>query len=57
MSLNQGHMIYYTTQIDKQFLEYLSLSQLNLYIQEKTQWTWLRILLFNTAKVPMVAIK
>lgn len=49
-SLNQWHIIYHTTQIDKQFLEYLSLSQLNLYIQEQMQWTWLRIILFNTSK-------
>lgn len=49
MSLNQWHIIYHATQISKQFLEYLSLSQLNLYIQEQLERTWLRnILLIYT---------
>lgn len=38
-------------------MEYLSLNQLNLYIQEQMQWTWLRIVLFNTAEVSMAAIQ
>lgn len=47
MSLNQWHALY-TTQAHKQFLEYLSWSQLKLYMQEQMEGTWLRNILFKS---------